>query len=163
MDEFTSEDEATEASLSAVNNQLRKVGRAVKNDLAHFAPMVIRCSLKDLVPYDVVRLRKFIDGYRICILKNTFLEGRYSKSSFFLSFTCQYFKKYKKEPKYAFYEIFLMKENSECLLSLLLLKVLFPVKDDTSFSLLLEMLVVFFIVDKYCLCVCVCGTDKGLE
>uniref|UniRef100_A0A3Q4MNV7 Ring finger protein 17 n=1 Tax=Neolamprologus brichardi TaxID=32507 RepID=A0A3Q4MNV7_NEOBR len=55
LDEFTSEDGATEASLSAVNNQLRKVGRAVKNDLAHFAPMVIRCSLKDLVPYDVTK------------------------------------------------------------------------------------------------------------
>nr|XP_004573086.1 RING finger protein 17 [Maylandia zebra] len=52
---INSEDEATEASLSAVNNQLRKVGRAVKNDLAHFAPMVIRCSLKDLVPYDVTK------------------------------------------------------------------------------------------------------------
>ncbi|XP_063353651.1 RING finger protein 17 [Pelmatolapia mariae] len=52
---INSEDGATEASLSAVNNQLRKVGRAVKIDLAHFAPMVIRCSLKDLVPYDVTK------------------------------------------------------------------------------------------------------------
>uniref|UniRef100_I3KFC3 Ring finger protein 17 n=1 Tax=Oreochromis niloticus TaxID=8128 RepID=I3KFC3_ORENI len=52
---INSEDGATEASLSAVNNQLRKVGRAIKMDLAHFAPMVVRCSLKDLVPYDVTK------------------------------------------------------------------------------------------------------------
>uniref|UniRef100_I3KFC2 Ring finger protein 17 n=1 Tax=Oreochromis niloticus TaxID=8128 RepID=I3KFC2_ORENI len=55
LDHGLTKNGATEASLSAVNNQLRKVGRAIKMDLAHFAPMVVRCSLKDLVPYDVTK------------------------------------------------------------------------------------------------------------
>ncbi|XP_070694705.1 RING finger protein 17 [Pempheris klunzingeri] len=47
-----SEEDSTESSLRAVNNHLRKVEDAVKVELGQFAPEVIRCSLKDLVPYD---------------------------------------------------------------------------------------------------------------
>uniref|UniRef100_A0A8D3C827 RING finger protein 17 n=1 Tax=Scophthalmus maximus TaxID=52904 RepID=A0A8D3C827_SCOMX len=42
-------------SLKAVNKHLRKVGEAVNVDLDHFAPQAIRCSLKDLVPYDLTK------------------------------------------------------------------------------------------------------------
>ncbi|TMS06764.1 RING finger protein 17 [Larimichthys crocea] len=48
-------DEATtESSLKAVNNHLRKVTEAMNMELGHFVPQAIRCSLKDLVPYDLV-------------------------------------------------------------------------------------------------------------
>uniref|UniRef100_A0A3Q1GIU1 Ring finger protein 17 n=1 Tax=Acanthochromis polyacanthus TaxID=80966 RepID=A0A3Q1GIU1_9TELE len=49
------EEEATETSLKAVDNHLRKVDEAVKLELGCFAPQAIRCSLKDLVPYDLTR------------------------------------------------------------------------------------------------------------
>lgn len=55
VDKFSSKDVDTETSLKAVNNQLRKVDTEVKVALFDFAPLAIRCSLKDLVPYDVVR------------------------------------------------------------------------------------------------------------
>ena len=54
-DTFSSEDGSAESSLKAVNNHLRKVGESVNVELSHFAPQAIRCSLKDLVPYDLVR------------------------------------------------------------------------------------------------------------
>ncbi|XP_030614244.1 RING finger protein 17 isoform X2 [Archocentrus centrarchus] len=50
-----SEDMATETSLNAVNNQLRKVDRAVKAVLFNFTPLAIRCSFKGLVPSDVIK------------------------------------------------------------------------------------------------------------
>uniref|UniRef100_A0A8D3A412 Tudor domain-containing protein n=1 Tax=Scophthalmus maximus TaxID=52904 RepID=A0A8D3A412_SCOMX len=50
-----SEDGTPEVSLKAVNKHLRKVGEAVNVDLDHFAPQAIRCSLKDLVPYDLTK------------------------------------------------------------------------------------------------------------
>ncbi|XP_062420866.1 RING finger protein 17 [Pungitius pungitius] len=46
------EEETPESSLKAVNDHLRKVEEAVKVELGYFAPQAIRCSLKDLVPYD---------------------------------------------------------------------------------------------------------------
>eukprot|EP00064_Thunnus_orientalis_P004775 superscaffoldBa00000447_g4787 len=46
-----SEDGATESSLKAVNNHLKKM----TVDLGHFVPQAIRCSLKDLVPYDLTK------------------------------------------------------------------------------------------------------------
>lgn len=51
---FSSEDETTESPLKAANSHLRKV---VNMDLHHLAPQAIRCSLKDLVPYDLVRVQ----------------------------------------------------------------------------------------------------------
>lgn len=56
---FPSEEGTTESSLKAVNNHLRKVGEAANVELGHFAPQAIRCSLKDLVPYDLVRPLRF--------------------------------------------------------------------------------------------------------
>ncbi|XP_044072779.1 RING finger protein 17 isoform X2 [Siniperca chuatsi] len=50
-----SEEGTTESSLKAVNNHLRKVGEAVNAALGHFARQAIRCSLKDLVPYDLTK------------------------------------------------------------------------------------------------------------
>ncbi|XP_070770407.1 RING finger protein 17 [Enoplosus armatus] len=50
-----SEEGTTEFLLKAVNNHLRKVGEALKLELGHFAPQAIRCSLKDLVPYDLTK------------------------------------------------------------------------------------------------------------
>ncbi|XP_029315287.1 RING finger protein 17 [Cottoperca gobio] len=50
-----SEEGSTESSLQAVNNHLRKVCEAVNVELGHFAPQAIRCSLKDLVPYDLTK------------------------------------------------------------------------------------------------------------
>ncbi|XP_068185865.1 RING finger protein 17 [Antennarius striatus] len=42
----------TRFSLKTVNNQLRKVGKLLNVSLQHFAPQAVRCSLKDLVPYE---------------------------------------------------------------------------------------------------------------
>ncbi|XP_045910588.1 RING finger protein 17 isoform X2 [Micropterus dolomieu] len=50
-----SEEGTTESLLKAVNNHLRKVGEAVKVELGRFVPQAIRCSLKDLVPYDLTK------------------------------------------------------------------------------------------------------------
>uniref|UniRef100_A0AAQ6A8N9 Tudor domain-containing protein n=1 Tax=Amphiprion ocellaris TaxID=80972 RepID=A0AAQ6A8N9_AMPOC len=50
-----SQEEATETSLKAVANHLRKVDTAVKLELCYIAPQAVRCSLKDLVPYDLTR------------------------------------------------------------------------------------------------------------
>ncbi|XP_022595844.1 RING finger protein 17 [Seriola dumerili] len=50
-----SDEATTESSLNAVNKHLRKVGKALNVDLGHFAPQAIRCSLKDLVPYDLTK------------------------------------------------------------------------------------------------------------
>ncbi|XP_042350877.1 RING finger protein 17-like [Plectropomus leopardus] len=47
-----SNEETTESSLKAVNSHLRKVGETENVELGHYAPQAIRCSLKDLVPYD---------------------------------------------------------------------------------------------------------------
>lgn len=44
--------------MKAVNDHLRKVEEGVKVELRCFAPQAIRCSLKDLVPYDPVRTLK---------------------------------------------------------------------------------------------------------
>uniref|UniRef100_A0A8C7XJ98 Tudor domain-containing protein n=1 Tax=Oryzias sinensis TaxID=183150 RepID=A0A8C7XJ98_9TELE len=48
-----SEDGSPESTLKAVNNQLRKICEDVKLELSGFVPQAIRCSLKDLVPYDL--------------------------------------------------------------------------------------------------------------
>lgn len=56
---LSSEEETTQSSLEAVNNHLRKVGEEVNVELGYFAPQAIRCSLKDLVPYDLVRPLRF--------------------------------------------------------------------------------------------------------
>ncbi|XP_023806629.1 RING finger protein 17 isoform X2 [Oryzias latipes] len=48
-----SEDGTPESTLKAVNNQLRKICEDVKLELSGFVPQAIRCSLKDLVPYDL--------------------------------------------------------------------------------------------------------------
>lgn len=53
---FSSEEKTTESLLKAANNHLRKLGESLNADLRHFTPQAIRCSLKDLVPYDLVRL-----------------------------------------------------------------------------------------------------------
>lgn len=52
--------------MKAVNSHLRKV---VNMDLHHLAPQAIRCSLKDLVPYDLVRVQDevLIVGGRRCV------------------------------------------------------------------------------------------------
>ncbi|XP_077436804.1 RING finger protein 17 isoform X2 [Vanacampus margaritifer] len=42
---------STVSSVDVVNNHLRKI----KPELLHFAPQAIRCSLKDLVPYDLTK------------------------------------------------------------------------------------------------------------
>ncbi|XP_069569519.1 RING finger protein 17 [Brachyistius frenatus] len=47
------ENESTESALKAVNSHLRKVDEAGNVALGHFAPQAIRCSLMDLVPYDL--------------------------------------------------------------------------------------------------------------
>ncbi|XP_059198689.1 RING finger protein 17 isoform X2 [Centropristis striata] len=49
------EEETTESSLGAVNNHLRKVGEGGDVLLSQFPPQAIRCSLKDLVPYDLTK------------------------------------------------------------------------------------------------------------
>ncbi|XP_014900531.1 RING finger protein 17 isoform X1 [Poecilia latipinna] len=48
-----SEKEAAESLLKAVNNHLRKVAESVSVELNNFAPQAVRCSLKDLVPYNL--------------------------------------------------------------------------------------------------------------
>uniref|UniRef100_A0A3B3Z2J9 Tudor domain-containing protein n=1 Tax=Poecilia mexicana TaxID=48701 RepID=A0A3B3Z2J9_9TELE len=48
-----SEKEAAESLLKAVNNHLRKVAESVNVELNNFAPQAVRCSLKDLVPYNL--------------------------------------------------------------------------------------------------------------
>ncbi|KAK2840140.1 hypothetical protein Q5P01_013880 [Channa striata] len=50
-----SEDRTTDSLLRAVNKHLRKVDAAVKVEMCHFTPQAIRCSLKDLVPYDLTK------------------------------------------------------------------------------------------------------------
>ncbi|KAM8749037.1 RING finger protein 17 isoform 2-T3 [Acanthopagrus schlegelii] len=50
-----SEERITESSLKEVNNHLRKVNEEMNMELGHFAPQAIRCSLKDLVPYDLAK------------------------------------------------------------------------------------------------------------
>ncbi|XP_056292563.1 RING finger protein 17-like [Pseudoliparis swirei] len=47
--------ETPESSLKALDPQLRRVGKGVKMELDHFPPQAIRCSLKDLVPYNPTR------------------------------------------------------------------------------------------------------------
>ncbi|XP_034417580.1 RING finger protein 17 [Cyclopterus lumpus] len=49
------EEGTPESALKAMNGQLRKVGKGVKVELDYFAPQAIRCSLKDLVPYDLTK------------------------------------------------------------------------------------------------------------
>ncbi|XP_034430715.1 RING finger protein 17 isoform X2 [Hippoglossus hippoglossus] len=49
------EEGSSESSLNAVNNHLRKVVETVNLELGYFAPQAIRCSLKDLVPYDLTK------------------------------------------------------------------------------------------------------------
>ncbi|XP_033965248.1 RING finger protein 17 isoform X3 [Pseudochaenichthys georgianus] len=49
------EEGSTESSLQEVNTQLRKVYEGVNRVLSNFAPQAIRCSLKDLVPYDLTK------------------------------------------------------------------------------------------------------------
>lgn len=51
-----SEDGTVESLLTAVNEHLKKVDQMANVELHHFAPQAIRCSLKDLVPYDLVWL-----------------------------------------------------------------------------------------------------------
>uniref|UniRef100_A0A3Q3FIY2 Ring finger protein 17 n=1 Tax=Labrus bergylta TaxID=56723 RepID=A0A3Q3FIY2_9LABR len=48
-----SEEGSSESSLKAVNNHLRKVCEFGQAELGQFAPQAIRCSFKDLVPYDL--------------------------------------------------------------------------------------------------------------
>ncbi|XP_032385352.1 RING finger protein 17 [Etheostoma spectabile] len=50
-----SEEGNTESTLKAVNNCLRKVHEWVNVELQHFVPQAIRCSLKDLIPYDLTK------------------------------------------------------------------------------------------------------------
>ncbi|XP_029967099.1 RING finger protein 17 [Salarias fasciatus] len=47
-----SEDDTTESALMAVNRHLRKVRRLAAMELASFPCQAVRCSLKDLVPFD---------------------------------------------------------------------------------------------------------------
>ncbi|XP_061749993.1 RING finger protein 17 isoform X2 [Nerophis ophidion] len=42
-------------SVNNLNNQLRKVNEAVYAELSRFCPQAIRCSFKDLVPYDLTK------------------------------------------------------------------------------------------------------------
>ncbi|KAK1902766.1 RING finger protein 17, partial [Dissostichus eleginoides] len=49
------EDGSTESSLEEVNTLLRKVCKEENRALSNFAPQAIRCSLKDLVPYDLTK------------------------------------------------------------------------------------------------------------
>ncbi|KAF3843527.1 hypothetical protein F7725_002376 [Dissostichus mawsoni] len=49
------EEGSTESSLEEVNTLLRKVCKEVNQALSNFAPQAIRCSLKDLVPYDLTK------------------------------------------------------------------------------------------------------------
>ncbi|CAJ1079084.1 RING finger protein 17 isoform X4 [Xyrichtys novacula] len=50
-----SEGSDPELSLKAVNNHLRKMCESLHVELSGFAPQAIRCSLKDLVPYDLTK------------------------------------------------------------------------------------------------------------
>ncbi|CAK6968526.1 LOW QUALITY PROTEIN: RING finger protein 17 [Scomber scombrus] len=50
-----SEDGNTESLLKAVNNHLKKVKEAPNSELGRFVSQAIRCSLKDLVPYDLTK------------------------------------------------------------------------------------------------------------
>ncbi|CAG5865302.1 unnamed protein product [Menidia menidia] len=49
---FPRDEGVAESTLKAVNGHLRKAAEAVKAELSRFAPQAIRCSLKDLVPFD---------------------------------------------------------------------------------------------------------------
>ncbi|XP_024864846.1 RING finger protein 17 isoform X2 [Kryptolebias marmoratus] len=49
------EEGTAESTLKSLNNHLRKASEAVNVKLRHFAPQAIRCSLKDLVPYDLTK------------------------------------------------------------------------------------------------------------
>ncbi|XP_021162995.2 RING finger protein 17 [Fundulus heteroclitus] len=51
-----SEQGTAESLLNTVNNHLRKVTETVTEKLNSFAPQAIRCSLKDLVPYNPTEL-----------------------------------------------------------------------------------------------------------
>ncbi|XP_031169903.1 RING finger protein 17 [Sander lucioperca] len=50
-----SEEGNTESALKAVNNCLRKVDELVNVELQNVVPQAIRCSLKDLIPYDLTK------------------------------------------------------------------------------------------------------------
>ncbi|XP_068428378.1 RING finger protein 17 isoform X2 [Clinocottus analis] len=50
-----SEEETPESLLKAVNDKLRRVGKVAKAELDGFAYQAIRCSLKNLVPYDPIK------------------------------------------------------------------------------------------------------------
>uniref|UniRef100_A0A673AY03 Ring finger protein 17 n=1 Tax=Sphaeramia orbicularis TaxID=375764 RepID=A0A673AY03_9TELE len=45
----------SESLLKAVNNHMRRVHESVKDELDCFAPQAVRCSLKDLVPYELTK------------------------------------------------------------------------------------------------------------
>ncbi|XP_063744191.1 RING finger protein 17 isoform X1 [Eleginops maclovinus] len=49
------EEGSTECSLQAVNTNLKKMCEAMHQALGNFSPQAIRCSLKDLVPYDLTK------------------------------------------------------------------------------------------------------------
>ncbi|XP_013854998.1 RING finger protein 17 [Austrofundulus limnaeus] len=49
------EEVSPECALKFVNKYLRKVSAAVNIKLAYISPLAIRCSLKDLVPYDLTK------------------------------------------------------------------------------------------------------------
>ncbi|KAM3608198.1 uncharacterized protein V6R79_020824 [Siganus canaliculatus] len=50
-----SEKRSAVSSPEALNTHLRKVSNVVNAELRRFAPQAIRCSLKDLVPYDLIK------------------------------------------------------------------------------------------------------------
>ncbi|XP_029980184.1 RING finger protein 17 [Sphaeramia orbicularis] len=50
-----SENRTSESLLKAVNNHMRRVHESVKDELDCFAPQAVRCSLKDLVPYELTK------------------------------------------------------------------------------------------------------------
>ncbi|KAI4806017.1 hypothetical protein KUCAC02_010609 [Chaenocephalus aceratus] len=63
------EEGSTESSLQEVNTQLRKVYEGVNRVLSNFAPQAIRCSLKDLVPYDLVRTTETLSNTQsVCVI-----------------------------------------------------------------------------------------------
>ncbi|XP_075996283.1 RING finger protein 17 [Genypterus blacodes] len=66
---FLSEEEeeySPESLLKAVNVQMRKVNPIAVTELSRFAPQAVRCSLKDVVPYDEVKgwCKESYEGFR---------------------------------------------------------------------------------------------------
>lgn len=57
---FSRSEAAAESLMNAVNKHMRKVNQAEGVQLHRIAPLAIRCALKNLVPYSLVSLLRYI-------------------------------------------------------------------------------------------------------